>query len=87
VAEGKPSTVEVAKAAGMRVLGYPATTPKDWIHGGEVVVAEVNDLLEVGPPARGPGLLMRASSRNPVKDVLDMMMDSCLALHQTADLF
>jgi hypothetical protein len=29
---------------------------------------------------------MRASSRNPVKDELVMMMDSCLALHQTADL-
>jgi len=37
--------------------------------------------------ARHPaGLLMRASSRNAVKDELDMMIDSCLALHQTADL-
>ena len=37
---------------------------------------QVNDLPEVGPPARGPGLLMRASSRTAIKDGLDTMMES-----------
>lgn len=41
----------------------------------------VNDLLEAGPPERGPELLMRPSSRTAVKDELNMMIDSRFSPH------
>ena len=44
VVEDSPSGVQAAKAAGMRVLGYAATTPKDWLHDADVVFADMADL-------------------------------------------
>jgi len=44
VVEDSPSGVQAAKAAGMHVLGYAATTPKDWLHDADVVFADMADL-------------------------------------------
>lgn len=47
------------------------------------------DRLGVGPPERGPGLLLfiRLSSRTAIKDWLDIVNQFLvLALHHTADL-
>jgi beta-phosphoglucomutase-like phosphatase (HAD superfamily) len=44
VAMDSPSGVHAAKAAGMRVLGYAATTPKDWVQRVDVVFADMADL-------------------------------------------
>ena len=45
----------------------------------------MNDLLEVGPPERGPGLLIRPSSRTAIKDEL-MMMASWFSPHANGGL-
>ena len=44
VVEDSPSGVQAAKAAGMRVPGYAATTPKNWLHDADVVFADMADL-------------------------------------------
>jgi beta-phosphoglucomutase-like phosphatase (HAD superfamily) len=44
VVEDSPSGVQAAKAAGMRVLGYAATTPKDWLHHADLVFADMANL-------------------------------------------
>jgi len=44
VVEDSPSGVRAAKAAGMGVLGYAATTPKDWLHQADVIFADMADL-------------------------------------------
>jgi beta-phosphoglucomutase-like phosphatase (HAD superfamily) len=44
VVENSPSGVQAAKTAGMRVLGYAATTPKDRLHHADVVFADMADL-------------------------------------------
>ena len=44
------------------------------------LLRRVNDLLEVGPPERGPGLLIRASSRAAIRDEL-MLMDAWFTPH------
>ena len=44
VVENSPSGVQAAKAAGMRVLGYAATTPKDWLHHADLVFADMANL-------------------------------------------
>ena len=46
----------------------------------------MNDLLEVGPPERGPGLLIRPSSRTAIKDELNMMMTSWFSPHANSGL-
>jgi HAD superfamily hydrolase (TIGR01509 family) len=44
VVEDSPSGIQAAKAAGMRVLGYAATTPKDWLHDADVVFSDMAEL-------------------------------------------
>jgi len=44
VVEDSPSGIQAAKAAGMRVLGYAATTPADWLRHADVVFADMADL-------------------------------------------
>jgi HAD superfamily hydrolase (TIGR01509 family) len=44
VVEDNPSGVQAAKAAGMRVLGYASTTPKEWLHHADVVFTDMADL-------------------------------------------
>jgi HAD superfamily hydrolase (TIGR01509 family) len=44
VVEDSPSGVRAAKAAGMGVLGYAATTPKGWLHQADVIFADMADL-------------------------------------------
>ena len=66
-----------------QVVPFPIdrTLASDPASPAAVIDALVADLLEVGPPERGPGLGIRPSSRTAIKDELDMMMTSWLTPH------
>jgi HAD superfamily hydrolase (TIGR01509 family) len=59
VVEDSPSGVQAAKTAGMRVLGYAAATPKDWLHHADVVFADMTDMTDL------PALIASSWARCP----------------------